>query len=173
MWGINTVVSPGGLIYAQSFNDHYYVFNNERVLCELMSVVRTMTNNFTTKETNEGGLGSVYKIAAEELSVANSIKACIILELPLIRDVCAFIMSQLINLLCKNAMHIMRIASNNEILLLKYETSIRTQIALAGIFGDLSPRQSIYEQMMIFWRTDLPIKVRALICANLLVGYKD
>jgi hypothetical protein len=161
-------VSPSGSIYAQLFNDLYAVFSNERVLCELISVVKNIGNDPIIKETADDKLVSVHKIAAEELSAANSIKMCITAQLPLIPDVCSFIMRQLINLLCENSKHIMRIASDNEIALLKHESDIRTSYTLAEMFGKLSSKQSIYEQMMIFWRTDLPIKVRAIIGVNLL-----
>jgi hypothetical protein len=161
-------VSPGGSIYAQLFNKSYAVFNNERVLCELISVVRNITDNPIIKETADDKLVSVHKIAAEELSKANSIKVCLTVQLPLISDVCSFIMRQLINLLCENSKHITRIASDNEIMLLKHEADIRTSYALAGIFGELVVRTTIYEQMMIFWRVDLPIKVRVIIGVNLL-----
>jgi hypothetical protein len=163
-----TFISSGGSIYAQSFNDRYVVFNNERVLCELISVVRNITDNHIIKETADDKLVSVHKIAAEELSKANSIKVCITAQLPLISDVCSFIMRQLINLLCENTKHIMRVASDNEIMLLKHEADVRAEHTVSRIFNELSPKQSIYEQMMVFWRIDLPIKVRVLIGTNLL-----
>lgn len=165
---IYTFVSQSGSIYAEAFNNQYTVFNNERVLCELISVVRNIGNDPIIKETTNDKLFSVHKIAAEELSASNSIKVCITAQLPLIPDVCSFIMRQLIDLLCENSKHIMRIASDNEIALLKHESDVRTSYGLAGIFGNLVVRTTIYEQMMIFWRTDLPIKVRAIIGVNLL-----
>lgn len=165
---VHTFVSPDGSIYVRLSNNQYSVFNNERVLCELISVGKNIVNDPITKENADDKLVSVHKIAAEELSKANLIKVCITEQLPLIPDVCSFIMRQLINLLCENTKHIMRITSDNELMLLKHEAGVRTSYALAGIFDNLIVRTTIYEQMMIFWRTDLPIKVRAIIGVNLL-----